>query len=70
MPVALPPFLKVLASRIGLLVKPEEENAVVSIRPQLHNNAVALISLFVAVSSLAYNTWRNETTEAQRNIRH
>lgn len=41
-----------------------------SIRKQIHNNAVALISLFVAVSSLGYNTWRNETTETQRNIRH
>jgi hypothetical protein len=41
-----------------------------TIRQQIHNNAVALISLFIAVSSLAYNTWRNETTEEQRNIRH
>jgi hypothetical protein len=41
-----------------------------SIRKQIHNNAVALISLLIAVSSLAYNTWRNETTEEQRNIRH
>jgi hypothetical protein len=29
-----------------------------------------LISLFIAVSGLAYNTWRNETTEEQRNVRH
>lgn len=41
-----------------------------SIRQQIHRNAVALISLFVAVSTLAYNTWRNETTEEQRNVRH
>lgn len=41
-----------------------------SIRQQIHNNAVALISLFIAVGSLGYNTWRNETTEEQRNIRH
>lgn len=41
-----------------------------TIRQQIHNNAVALISLFIAVSSLAYNTWRNETTEEQRNVRH
>jgi hypothetical protein len=41
-----------------------------SIRAQLHRNAVALISLAVALGSLGYNTWRNETTEAQRNIRH
>lgn len=37
---------------------------------QLKSNAVALISLVVAVSSLGYNTWRNETTEHQRNTRH
>ena len=41
-----------------------------TIREQIHNNAVALISLFIAVTSLGYNTWRNETTEAQRNVRH
>lgn len=41
-----------------------------SIREQIHRNAVALISLAVAVGSLAYNTWRNETSEAQRNTRH
>jgi hypothetical protein len=42
----------------------------ISIRKQIHNNAVALISIFIAVSALGYNTWRNETTEEQRNIRH
>jgi len=41
-----------------------------SIRKQIHNNAVALISIFIALSALAYNTWRNETTEEQRNVRH
>jgi hypothetical protein len=41
-----------------------------SIRQQIHNNSVALISIFIAVSALAYNTWRNETTEEQRNVRH
>lgn len=41
-----------------------------TIRAQIHRNAVALISLVIAVGSLGYNTWRNETTEAQRNIRH
>ena len=40
-----------------------------SIREQLRNNAVALISLAVAVSSLGYNTWRNEHTERNRNVR-
>ena len=42
----------------------------ISIRRQIHNNAVALISIAIAVSALAYNTWRNETTEEQRNVRH
>ena len=41
-----------------------------TIRQQIQNNAVALISIFIAISTLAYNTWRNETTEEQRNIRH
>ena len=41
-----------------------------TIREQIRNNAVALISLFIAVSSLGYNSWRNETSEEQRNIRH
>lgn len=38
-------------------------------REQVRNNAVALISLFIAVSSLGYNTWRNETSEEHRNVR-
>jgi hypothetical protein len=42
---------------------------VTSIREQLRNNSVALISLVVAISSLAYNTWRNEHTERNRNVR-
>ncbi|MBT8058753.1 MAG: hypothetical protein KJO33_04100 [Gammaproteobacteria bacterium] len=41
-----------------------------SLRQQVQNHAVALISLVIAVSALAYNTWRNETTEEQRNVRH
>lgn len=40
-----------------------------SVREQLRNNTVALISFVVALSSLAYNTWRNEQTEANRNLR-
>ncbi len=36
---------------------------------QLRNNAVALISLVVAVTSLSYNTWRNEKSEYNRNQR-
>jgi hypothetical protein len=40
-----------------------------TLREQVRNNAVALISLVVALSSLGYNTWRNERTEHNRNIR-
>lgn len=40
-----------------------------SIRQQLRSNAVAIISLIVALSSLGYNTWRNEHTEHNRNVR-
>ncbi len=36
---------------------------------QVGRHSVALISLIVALSSLAYNTWRNEQTEENRNIR-
>ena len=36
---------------------------------QVRRNSVALISLVVALSSLGYNTWRNELTEANRNQR-
>lgn len=38
-------------------------------RQQLRQNAVALISLVVALTSLSYNTWRNERTEHNRNTR-
>jgi len=40
-----------------------------TIREQLHANAVALISLVVALGSLGYNTWRNELTEENRSVR-
>lgn len=39
------------------------------IRDQLRRNAVALISLVIAITSLGYNTWRNEHTENNRNQR-
>jgi len=35
----------------------------------LQRHSVALVSLLVALSSLSYNTWRNELTEANRNLR-
>ena len=36
---------------------------------QLRRHSVAIISLLVAVSGMSYNTWRNEQTEANRNVR-
>ena len=39
------------------------------IRDQLRRNAVALISLVIAITSLTYNTWRNEASEHNRNQR-
>ncbi len=40
-----------------------------SIREQLRRNTVALISLVIAITSLGYNTWRNEASEYNRNQR-
>lgn len=40
-----------------------------SIRSQLKRHSVALVSLLVALVSLGYNTWRNETSELHRNWR-
>jgi len=36
---------------------------------QLRRNRVALISLVVAITSLSYNTWRNEASEDNRTQR-
>ena len=36
---------------------------------QIRTNAVAIISLVVALSGLGYNTWRNEASESNKNIR-
>lgn len=36
---------------------------------QIKQNSLAIISLFVALSALGYNTWRNESSEANRNVR-
>lgn len=41
----------------------------VRLREQFQRNAVALISLVIAISSLGYNTWRNEASEYNRNQR-
>ena len=40
-----------------------------SIIDQLRRNAVALISLVIALSTLSYSTWRNEKSEDNRNHR-
>ncbi len=40
-----------------------------AVREQLRDNLVALISLAVALTALGYNTWRNERTERNRNVR-
>ena len=40
-----------------------------TIKSQISRHSVALVSLIVALSSLAYNTWRNEQTEENRNVR-
>ena len=45
-------------------------NDKISILNQIQRNAVALISLVIAVSSLSYTTWRNEETEYNRNQRY
>lgn len=36
---------------------------------QVRRNMVALISLAIAITSLGYNTWRNEASEHNRNQR-
>jgi len=41
----------------------------IRLREQVQRNAVALISLAIALSSLGYNTWRNEASEYNRNQR-
>ncbi len=43
--------------------------SVKTLSDQLRQHSVAIISLVVALSSLGYNTWRNEQTEANRNVR-
>ena len=38
-------------------------------RRTLRDNLIAITSLVVALSALGYNTWRNERTERNRNVR-
>jgi hypothetical protein len=44
-------------------------NSKSTVMEQIRRNTVALISLAVAVTSLGYNTWRNEASENNRNQR-
>jgi hypothetical protein len=39
------------------------------LKEQIRRNAVALISLVIAITSLSYNTWRNEASESNRTQR-
>jgi hypothetical protein len=41
----------------------------ITITTQISNHLIAIISLCVAIIALSYNTWRNEQTEKNRNIR-
>ena len=40
-----------------------------SLWQQIRRNLIAIFSLVFAITSLTYNTWRNELTEHNRNIR-
>jgi hypothetical protein len=40
-----------------------------NVRRTIRDNLVAITSLVVALSALGYNTWRNERTERNRNVR-
>src|SRR5579872_1337474 len=42
---------------------------IITILQQIKNNLIAILSLFIAITALYYNTWRNEQTEKNRNIR-
>lgn len=44
-------------------------NKQTSFKEQVRRNLVALISLAIAITSLSYNTWRNEASEHNRNQR-
>lgn len=44
-------------------------STIASFREQVQRNLVALISLAVAISSLAYNSWHNERAEINHNLR-
>jgi hypothetical protein len=54
--------------RLGQIPDPHTDSSV-SIRRQLKNNAVAIVSILIALSGFVYTTWRDETSEANRNFR-
>ena len=56
-------------SKITLSKSGVTQVAMPTFSEQIKRHSVALISLAVAISSLAYNSWRNEQSEANRNIR-
>ena len=54
------------AGSVGTDVQTAANGAVLA---SVKRNLVAIISLVVALTGLSYNTWRNEATEAHRNVR-
>ena len=40
-----------------------------NLKQQLQQNLLAILSILIAVSALAYNSWRNEQSEENRNYR-
>jgi hypothetical protein len=44
-------------------------NQASSIKQQMQNNLLAIISLVMAIAALSYNSWRNEQSEENRNYR-
>lgn len=40
-----------------------------SIKEQLKQHCIAIVSLFIAIIALLYTTWREEETERNRNVR-
>ena len=56
--------------RVSLPAPPADPRSTgVPLRTQLRANAVALLSLTVARTSVSYTTWRNERSEHNRTIR-
>jgi len=49
--------------------QPVNTNQEPSFWQQVYRHRLSLISLAIAIISLGYNTWRNESTEAHRNTR-